>query len=256
MTGDLFGGLAGRTDDPETLAALEVDYTPTAVVVQFLLALKMVVEEQRTWPAQPGTWEPRCVLDPSAGSGSFGRAMRAIWPEAHLTGVEERASEADNLAAAYDDALVGDGIEAVRSCEGFDLIASNPPFSAFGSKDARGRVRFWPAEFWKNGLVNAGGIVAFVGLSQWGKAPKPVPIWTTGVHSCSCALAGASSTAARERRGSPRSPRSVGCRAAQHMSCATTGVIPVSTACGLGRASTVWECGARPGALSSCACSQ
>ena len=56
-------GAAGRTDDDQTLAELEVDYTPPAVAVQALLALR-----------DHGFLGDDCrrVLDPAAGSGCWG----------------------------------------------------------------------------------------------------------------------------------------------------------------------------------------
>ncbi len=86
-------GAAGRTDAPDVLAELEVDYTPVAVAVQLLLGLKR-------W-----TWDKPRILDPAAGSGCWGRAARAVFgADAYLVGVEPRASERANVAAAYDEA--------------------------------------------------------------------------------------------------------------------------------------------------------
>lgn len=155
MTGQshLFDG-AGRADSAEVLEELEVDYTPVAVAVQLLLTL-----ERDLTPA------PR-ILMPACGSGCWARAARAIFPGCHIVGVEPRASEAANVAAACDEAFVGTLAEYIATASGkgpgFDLIADNPPFSAFDD--------FWPGEMLDAGLVAPGGRVALYGLTQWGQS--------------------------------------------------------------------------------------
>lgn len=150
-------GAAGRTDSAEVLAELEVDYTPVAVAVQLLLTL-----ERDLGPA------PR-ILDPSAGSGCWGRAARAVWPDCVLVGVEPRASEQANVAAAYTFAYHLDlAAFLLRHQEfkhgGFDLIISNPPFDVAFTKD------YWPGLLLDAGLVAPGGRVALYGRSQWGQS--------------------------------------------------------------------------------------
>lgn len=146
---------AGRADSAEVLEELEVDYTPVAVAVQLLLTL-----ERDLTPA------PR-ILMPACGSGCWARAARAIFPGCHIVGVEPRASEATNVAAACDEAFVGTLAEYIATASGkgpgFDLVADNPPFSAFTDL-------FWPGLLLDAGLVAPGGRVAFYGLSQWGQA--------------------------------------------------------------------------------------
>lgn len=150
-------GAAGRVDDDQVLAELEVDYTPVAVAVQLLLTL-----ERALTPA------PR-ILMPACGSGCWARAARAIFPGCHIVGVEPRESEAENVRAACDEVLIGtladflDRRWSGSAMEPFDLIADNPPFSAFTE-------HFWPGLLLDAGLVAAGGRVAFYGLSQWGQA--------------------------------------------------------------------------------------
>lgn len=145
-------GAAGRTDDPEILAELEVDYTPVAVAVQLLLTLERTVA--------PG---PR-ILVPSCGSGCFARAARAVFPGCYIVGVEPREAEASNVAAACDEAYTMTLAEYLdtNATRPFDLIADNPPFSAF--------EEFWPGLLLAEDLVANGGIVAFYGLSQWGQS--------------------------------------------------------------------------------------
>lgn len=156
---DLFGGLDGRTDDAETLAALEVDYTPPAVAVQLLLALRRHLGD---------AWAPRRALDPAAGSGCWGRAMRAVLGGGvDLVGVEPRVSEEANLIA-YDTGFtltIERFIEVTRGGSvTYDLVASNPPFSAFEAS------HFWPLALLEAGLLHDNSIVALYGLSSWGQS--------------------------------------------------------------------------------------
>jgi hypothetical protein len=62
----------------------------------------------------------------------------------------------------------------------FDLVATNPPFSAFGSHDAKKRLRYWPAELARHHALTSDGIILFLGLSQWGQgeeAAKNLQVW-------------------------------------------------------------------------------
>lgn len=164
---DLFGGANGRTDAPEVLAELEVDYTPEAVAVQLLLAL-----QERGFSSGPK------ILDPSAGSGVFGRAARAVFGDCYHVGVELRASEEANLAAAYDAHVIGSALSAEVDRHGpFDLVISNPPFSAFEG--------YWPTNFRDRGLLAQGAVVALYGLTQWGQsgeAAEHLRAWTPSVQ--------------------------------------------------------------------------
>lgn len=157
MQADMFGG-SGRTDDAETLAALEVDYTPPAVAVQLLLALRAEI---------PGLRFHR-ALDPAAGSGCWGRAMRAVFGDGiHLTGVEPRRSELANLME-YETSAPMSFEGALHTFRGvgltFDIVASNPPFSAF---EAEG---FWPLAMLEAGILHSQSVIAMLGLSSWGQS--------------------------------------------------------------------------------------
>ena len=161
-------GAAGRTDDDQVLAELEVDYTPPAVAVQALLALR-----------DHGFLGDDCrrVLDPAAGSGCWGRAARAVLgPVPYLVGVEPRLCEEGNIGnrAAYN---MGHSLTLERFIEWrgergwsrrapFDLIATNPPFSAFES--------YWPTMLRDAGLVAPGGLVVLYGLTQWGQSAQGI----------------------------------------------------------------------------------
>ena len=63
------------------------------------------------------------ILDIGAGDGAWGRAARAIWPNAHITGAELRAVEP---APEYDHWHAGDFRALPESL--FDLVIGNPPY--------------------------------------------------------------------------------------------------------------------------------
>ncbi len=155
-------GTNGRTDANEVLAELEVDYTPVAVAVQLLLALRSYV--------QPGAR----ILDPSAGSGAWPRAARAVLGDlnVHITGVERRESERTNLDAACDKVHSMSFADFLAHHErwgqrgAFDLIITNPPFRAFAD--------FWPGLILEAGLLAPGGTLAFYGRSQWGQSAEAI----------------------------------------------------------------------------------
>lgn len=159
MQANIFGN-TGRTDDAETLAALEVDYTPPAVAVQLLLALR---RELADLGLSAGTGH---ALDPSAGSGCWGRAMRAVLgPDVLLVGVEPRESEALNVRRTYDEGHCYDFRSILRLHRwSYDLVATNPPFSAFEPGE------FWPMALHEAGLLHPCSIVALLGLSSWGQS--------------------------------------------------------------------------------------
>ena len=146
MTQGHFFGAAGRTD------------APAAVAVQLLLALNELAEIG----GDPG----RCLC-PSAGSGVWARAMRAVFgPTPVIVGVDARESERANLEAACDVAIIGDVTkpDTLGDFDNFGLVADNPPFSAFAS--------FWPGLLLDSGRLAPEAIVAFYGLSSWGQSAE------------------------------------------------------------------------------------
>lgn len=176
----LLFGAAGRTDDGEVLSDFEVDYTPPAVAVQMLLALLEEVGERFVAPcpvceneeAEHDLCLARCpsVLDPSAGSGVWARAARAILGEStFIAGAEPRESERANVVAAHNLGIVCD-FDRALALEGplggtiFDLVISNPPFSAF--------KRGWWLDLLRSDRLHSGSVVAFLGLSQWGQSEE------------------------------------------------------------------------------------
>lgn len=79
------------------------------------------------------TPEPRTVLEPSAGSGNFVRAIRTVWPRAHITAVDILASNIAGCSrhARTTDTLVRGDIMEVSDglVAAADLVVGNPPFS-------------------------------------------------------------------------------------------------------------------------------
>lgn len=152
---DLFGGLAGRTDEPEVLAELEVDYTPVGVALALVQSLGLT---------------PGCrVLCPAAGSGAFPRAVRAVTASMSAGAIdahERRASEAENLSRCCDRVVIGDFVESLARGDydgaGYDLVVDNPPFSWF-------ELGLW-LEMFRRGV--ASDTVALLGLSQWGQSEQ------------------------------------------------------------------------------------
>ena len=149
-------GASGRTDDAATLAALEVDYTPTGLAVQ------IVDQVMRRLPPV-STRRPLRVLCPAAGSGVFARAARAVIPGCSIFTVEPRVSEAAGLMVAADDGLVGefDPATLAEYVGPFDLVVDNPPFTWFTSA-------IW-CDIRDAGLLADRGVIALLGLSQWGQ---------------------------------------------------------------------------------------
>lgn len=153
---------AGRIGSAEVLSELEVDYTAIPVAVQLLLAHRSYI--------QPGAR----ILDPAAGSGAWPRAARAALRDlkVHITGVEPRESERANLLAACDEVHSMPFADFLAHHErwgrrgAFDLIITNPPFSAF--------AEFWPGLILDAGLLAPGGTLALYGLSQWGQSAEAI----------------------------------------------------------------------------------
>lgn len=74
------------------------------------------------------------ILDPGAGSGEFGAAINRYNKEIfgkslpHLTGVEIRKEERDNLKDLYDYIILGDYL-SWSTTSTYDLIIGNPPYN-------------------------------------------------------------------------------------------------------------------------------
>lgn len=155
-------GMEGRTDAPKVLTALEVDYTPSAVAVQLVLALR--------WFANLGGSDLGRCLCPAAGSGVWARALRAVFgPDPTIVGVDIRKSEYVNLGCVCNGVLIGDVTQqaTLRGLDGFGLVIDNPPFTAFSS--------YWPTMFLDHGRLAPDAVVAFYGLSSWGQSAEAAP---------------------------------------------------------------------------------
>lgn len=69
------------------------------------------------------------ILDPGAGTGNITRAIRTVWPKAHIVAVEiDPRHEAALHAAGASEVVIGDYLTTPLD-GGFDLIVANPPFS-------------------------------------------------------------------------------------------------------------------------------
>jgi hypothetical protein len=185
--------------------------------VQVLLALEGYI-----------TLRPRC-LDPAAGSGAWCRSMRAVYPGCYIVAVEPRESERANLEAAADEVFIGSFEEYLATGpEPFDIIAGNPPFSAFSE-------HFWPGMVLKHSLLRAGGSLSFYGLSQWGQSADGsahLRKWSPSVQYPRRRTRRAPRRGGR--RAWRRSRRNFKSRAARRTSCATTAATRGSTRTGSG----------------------
>lgn len=94
----------------------EAFFTPTPVVLQGLRSISTLL-------AAP----PRDAVDLCAGAGPFGQAARTVWPSAHLTAIELRASETAHLRRHYDDVLIEDA--TTTRLPPADLYMGNTAFS-------------------------------------------------------------------------------------------------------------------------------
>lgn len=142
--------------------AFEVGLTPEPVVEQFAEFLRRAYY-LHAGRSSFGIWRtPLAMLDPSAGAGVFGRVFGRVFPELRrVVGVEARPEEAPNLRRNYTQHLVARFEAALPELRGmfpvpeepdpyvddpidpdartgFDLIATNPPFSLI-APDADGR---------------------------------------------------------------------------------------------------------------------
>lgn len=146
----------GRLGTEEELLAAEADYT--AAPMALLLALILLRETGI---------RPRRILDPAAGSGSWGRAAAVAWPEAELVALEPREQEAPGLRRVYHRVVVGRFGEADVGGP-YDLLLGNPPFTSWSAG--------WHASARRQGLLTPGGLVALLGLSQWGQSRQAWPL--------------------------------------------------------------------------------
>jgi hypothetical protein len=150
-----FGFDAGGPDNARLLE-MDADFTPTGVVLQYMLDLR---DRHRI--------NPSVILDGAAGPGVFGRCARYVWPEAAIIGVELRSEEGPHLQGlldqgVYDAMHVGvdfrEYATRVEGVEGYDLIVTNPPFTLWSEYVTHSRP-----------LLNDGGLISLLGLNGWGQ---------------------------------------------------------------------------------------
>lgn len=174
--------------DQKRLDETETDYTapePVIALMQYVL---------RKYPHLARTPDLR-FLDPSAGAGIFGQVVERLLPQAHRTGVELRGEEDRHLRTNYNLAAVcdfeiwaADQLAERRRYEQycretgesphprafrFDLIATNPPFSRAFRREIDKKTRAILRRAWIetcHDLLTPGGVLVFVGLTQWGQA--------------------------------------------------------------------------------------
>lgn len=70
------------------------------------------------------TRAPDVVLDPGAGLGVYGKAVKEAFPHAYVAGME---IDPQDRPQVYDEWLVGDYL-TYPAHRGFDLIVGNPPY--------------------------------------------------------------------------------------------------------------------------------
>lgn len=68
---------------------------------------------------------PKSILDPGAGTGSWGSMCRKVWPQSCVTGVDLRPVQ---RPAAYNFWYTADYMRMSIKQPCFDLIVGNPPF--------------------------------------------------------------------------------------------------------------------------------
>lgn len=81
----------------------------------------------------PVGWTPQTVLDPGAGSGVFGRAVRLVYPKAHIAGCDLRDIPNPN-PEDYDEWRAGEPFAWWPSDHKVDLIIGNPPYGKEGER--------------------------------------------------------------------------------------------------------------------------
>lgn len=133
-----------------------VDYTPRPVVLQGLRMARSLC---------PQLSAIRRYLDPCAGAGVFGSAVRELWPDESLLSiaVEPRAEERVHLDRHHD-AVYVDTFQACAELDGgeIDLIATNPKFG------------LWPELVrWAWPKLSDRGVLLLYGLSTWGHSREP-----------------------------------------------------------------------------------
>jgi SAM-dependent methyltransferase len=107
--GDLFGARA--EPPPEAVrATYDVDCTPSPVAHQ---AVEAVTRGWLRPASEDHAGDAPRVLDLAAGTGSWSRAVRRLFPRAHITALEIREDERPFLKHWADEVVIGDVVELV-----------------------------------------------------------------------------------------------------------------------------------------------
>lgn len=68
------------------------------------------------------------VLEPSAGNGNICTVVKQYYPNKHITAMEIREDEKNNLLHCADDVVICDFLEIQNDLK-YDIIIGNPPYS-------------------------------------------------------------------------------------------------------------------------------
>lgn len=141
--------------DPDRLRQFEVDRTPTPVVRQLMQYLEAEF---------PTTGKRLKILDPSAGSGVFGKCAAEAWPGSHRIAVEPREEERRWLERHYQLTELA----TLQQYVGYlpspvDLVTGNPPFTLWRMFVTLGRA-----------MLKSPGLVVLLGLDDWGQSAEGV----------------------------------------------------------------------------------
>ena len=69
------------------------------------------------------------ILEPSAGNGNIVKAIKQFSPESHVTAVELREEELENLTSVGSDSVIITNFLEEDFTDKFQLIIGNPPYS-------------------------------------------------------------------------------------------------------------------------------
>lgn len=165
-----------ETRDKARMREFEAHLTSPPVVLEFNRWLQVNVLRSA----------PKAYLGPSTGAGIWPQIVRRLWPGCVTVGVEPREEESVHVARNCDEAHCPQTFEeylSVRTADSrrFDLLSENPPFTlAFtrGIEKNTGKVlrRSWIEQILESDLLVDGGILAFLGRSQWGQSREAWPI--------------------------------------------------------------------------------
>jgi tRNA1(Val) A37 N6-methylase TrmN6 len=68
------------------------------------------------------------ILEPSAGNGNISKLIKTAYPNKHLTSLEIRSEEEQNLQSCSDEVIICDYLQYDTKSK-YDIIITNPPYS-------------------------------------------------------------------------------------------------------------------------------